>query len=249
MSENTCSGKDYSIIIPAYNEEILLPATLFSVRNAMEEVKTFSGEGIVVDNRSTDRTADIARENGFQVVWEPIQQISRSRNRGAEIATGKILIFLDADTLLSAELLRATLEGMASNRYYGGGTSISFDAPLPWLARNLTRIWNRLSQGLKWSAGCYFFILREAFEGVGGFPKEVYCAEEIFLSRVLKKWGKKHQKEYLFLRDVFIQTSARKVKEFSTSRLLFLLVTVTLCPFLITQKWFCRKIWYTRGKS
>ncbi|MDO5114087.1 MAG: glycosyltransferase, partial [Planctomycetia bacterium] len=243
------AGKDYSLIIPAYNEEKLLPATLDSVRKAMESVKRFSGEGIVVDNHSTDQTATIAREKGFQVVWEPIQQISRSRNRGAEMATGKILIFLDADTHLSPELLQATLEGMTSNQYYGGGTTITFDAPLPWLAKNLTRLWNRLSQWQNWSAGCYLFALREAFEAAGGFPKEVYCAEEILLSHALKKWGKKHRKKYLFLRDVSICTSARKVKEFSTSRLFLLLVMVTFCPFLITQKWFCRKIWYTRSES
>ncbi|MDO4583568.1 MAG: glycosyltransferase [Planctomycetia bacterium] len=243
------SEKDYSIIIPAYNEEKLLPATLDSVRKAMDAASTFSGEGIVVDNHSTDQTATIAREKGFSVVWEPIQQISRSRNRGAAVATGKILIFLDADTHLSPELLLATLEGMARGQYYGGGTSITFDAPLPWLARNLTRLWNAVSQWQKWSAGCYLFTLREAFAATGGFRQEVYCAEEILLSQALKKWGKKHRKKYLFLRDFPIRTSARKVQEFSTSRLLCLLLMVTFCPLLITQKWFCRKIWYTRKES
>ena len=61
---------DYSIIVPAFNEEELLPATLTRLREAMERVSRLSGELIVTDNGSDDRTAEIAASFGAKVVSE-----------------------------------------------------------------------------------------------------------------------------------------------------------------------------------
>ena len=62
----------YSVIIPAYNEESLLPATLANLRLAMETLP-YQGEIIVVDNNSTDNTRNIARNNGTLIVFEPFR--------------------------------------------------------------------------------------------------------------------------------------------------------------------------------
>ncbi len=67
------------------------------------------GEIIVVDNNSTDDTADIARALGARVVSEPINQISRARNAGAAVARGGFFIFVDADTQISANVLGQAL--------------------------------------------------------------------------------------------------------------------------------------------
>src|SRR6516225_4395542 len=95
-----------SIIIPAFNEERLIASTLASLQEGMEELsrRGFENELIVCDNNSTDRTAEIARSAGAKVVFEPINQIARARNRGAAAATGDWLIFVDADSHPSAEL-------------------------------------------------------------------------------------------------------------------------------------------------
>ena len=91
-----------SIIVPALNEEKMLASSLAAIR---EEAKAFEGvadwELIVCDNNSTDRTAEIARAAGAHVVFEPVNQISRARNRGASVATGDWLIFIDADSFPS----------------------------------------------------------------------------------------------------------------------------------------------------
>src|SRR5690348_3637890 len=105
---------DYSIVIPCFNEEAFLPATLASVRAAMQSVASHRGEIVVTDNDSTDASADIARAAGARVVFEKHRQISRSRNVGAQAARGRFLIFVDADTKISAELLRATLAALDS---------------------------------------------------------------------------------------------------------------------------------------
>ena len=73
----------FSIIVPAFNEEGLLAATLESIKSA---ARAFDGAGgwelIVCDNNSTDRTAEIARAAGVRMVVEPHNQISRARNTG-----------------------------------------------------------------------------------------------------------------------------------------------------------------------
>ena len=79
-----------SVIVPAFNEERVLEASLRSVRGAMAALDRagWQSELIVCDNNSTDRTAEIARATGADVVFEPINQISRARNTGAARATG-----------------------------------------------------------------------------------------------------------------------------------------------------------------
>ena len=88
-----------SIIIPAFNEERLIEHCLCSVSIALaaNARPNFSSEVIVVDNNSTDATADLARQAGAQVVFEPVNQIGRARNAGAAVATGDWLLFVDAD--------------------------------------------------------------------------------------------------------------------------------------------------------
>jgi glycosyltransferase involved in cell wall biosynthesis len=85
---------DYSIIIPAYNEEDYLPHTLEHLIRAMKAFIRYKGEIIVTDNNSTDSTASIAKKYGARVVFEGHRQISRSRNTGAKAAHGKYLIFV-----------------------------------------------------------------------------------------------------------------------------------------------------------
>jgi glycosyltransferase involved in cell wall biosynthesis len=102
-----------SIIIPAFNEEKRIGACLGSVRsalaaNARPDLET---EVIVADNNSTDATAEIARHEGTCVVFEPVNQISRARNAGARVATGDWLLFIDADSTLSAASVREMLRG------------------------------------------------------------------------------------------------------------------------------------------
>jgi len=110
----------FSVIIPAYNEEQLLPATLTSLHKAMDTLG-LQGEVIIVDNNSTDNTAQIAKDHGAKVVFEPFRQIAKARNRGAGIARSNIFIFLDADTILPPQLLQKSLQLLASGNYCGGG--------------------------------------------------------------------------------------------------------------------------------
>jgi glycosyltransferase involved in cell wall biosynthesis len=83
-----------SVVIPAYNEEKYLGKCLESLKNQTE--KPF--EIIVVDNNSTDKTAEIAKSYGATVITEKQQGISYSRNAGFNAAKGEIIARIDADT-------------------------------------------------------------------------------------------------------------------------------------------------------
>ena len=90
-----------SIIIPAYNEEKLITRCLTSVFAALAtaESRLNGSEVIVADNDSTDATADLARQAGARVVFEPKRQIARARNAGAAAATGDWFLFVESIAL------------------------------------------------------------------------------------------------------------------------------------------------------
>jgi len=231
----------YSIIIPAYNEADFLDGTLQSVKDAQSCFPQHSGEIIVIDNNSTDQTADIAKSFGANVIFEPVNQISKARNRGAEAAKGKYLIFLDADTLLSERLLSKTLEMLDSGKFAGGGTVL--DDSVAKLAREkfLIWLWNFTSRFRNLAAGLYLFCLRQAWQDIGGFDETVYITEELIFSKHLKKWAKRKFMKFCIL-EIPIRTSWRKYQWFSYKTIVYSLV---LGWFFRKNKEKCR-LWYQR---
>ena len=235
---------DYSIVIPAYNEEELLPRTLRSVQQAMSTID-LSGEVIVVDNNSTDKTASIARQSGARVVTEAINQISRVRNTGGRAANGRYLIFLDADTTISTELLDKTLALLASGEHCGGGVQVYGDTELTLFSGMFMSLWNSLSLRFGWAAGCFVFCLREGFDAVGGFSEKVYASEEIWFSRELRAWGRTRSLQFEIITEPGIVTSMRKLHWYTTSRMLGQVFLLTLFPPAVFFRRLCRP-WYDR---
>jgi glycosyltransferase involved in cell wall biosynthesis len=93
--------KSVSLIIPAHNEEAYIGFCLDSV---LQNAAGRFHEIIVVDNASSDRTAEIARaRHGVRVVQEMQKGVCFARQRGLEEATGKVLAYIDADTRLPAD--------------------------------------------------------------------------------------------------------------------------------------------------
>jgi glycosyltransferase involved in cell wall biosynthesis len=84
-----------SVVIPAFNEEATIAECLSSLAR-----QDYVGhvEVIVVDNASTDATADIARALGARVISEPVRGVCHARQRGTAAATGDIVVSTDADT-------------------------------------------------------------------------------------------------------------------------------------------------------
>ena len=237
----------YSIIIPAYNEEKWLSQTLSSLEEAMSTLD-ISGEIVVVDNNSTDQTAQLARQHNAQVVFEPINQISRARNAGARVAQGRYFIFMDADTFISPALLQAALNNLSSGICCGGGGIVSVEKSMQPLARKAINLWNWISIKFGFAAGCFIYCLKEGFAAVGGFSEKVYASEEIWFSHKLRSWGKKRHMAFQIIPSPPITTSIRKLEWFSPFHLLIMVLALTIFPFLLRFRLPC-SFWYHRPKN
>jgi glycosyltransferase involved in cell wall biosynthesis len=233
-----------SIVVPAFNEERLLGHSLAQINLA---AKTFGPLGwgtelIVCDNNSTDQTAQIAREAGATVVFEPVNQIARARNRGASAATGDWLIFVDADSQPSAELFANVAERIASGKCVAGGATVKMDADHR-TARLVVWIWNSISRTFKMLAGSFIFCEAEAFRKIGGFNEKMFAAEELDLTVRLKKFAKTTGKRVVVLSRHPLLTSARKLHLYSFWEHFRLLFLIAFKPSVLTNRETCH-LWY-----
>ena len=203
-----------SVIVPAYNEEKLLAGTLACIHAATGSLREHEWELIVCDNNSTDHTAELARAAGAQLVFEPVNQISRARNAGAACAQGEWLVFVDADCRPTPQLFSEMVKTIEAGECIAGGSTIEMETE-DVLARLAVRTWNGLSRITRWAAGSFIFCQAAALRRVGGFNEELYAAEEIDLSRRLKRCGR-----VVILHRHPLRTSGRKAELYTVREML-----------------------------
>jgi glycosyltransferase involved in cell wall biosynthesis len=201
-----------SFVVPAHNEEALIGRTLGSL-NTTSRILGQAYEIIVVDDASTDKTAEIASERGARVISVNLRQIAAARNAGARAAKGDRLVFVDADTVVTEEVVRAAVEAFEEG-VSGGGCRVEFDGPMPRYAAVLMPVFTRLYRLSGFAAGCFLFCTRAAFEAVGGFDESVYASEEVWMSLALKRQGR-----FVVLHES-VTTSARKLRTHSAGEML-----------------------------
>src|SRR3989344_9298604 len=96
-----------SLVVPAYNEEKYIGLCLESIVKNGGELY----EIVVVDNASTDRTAEIAAGFGrVRVVSESKKGVTRARQRGAQESSGDIIAFIDGDTRMPEHWVREVIK-------------------------------------------------------------------------------------------------------------------------------------------
>lgn len=204
-----------SVVIPAYNEALLIMDTLHEVQYAAEAsfgARGWEWEMVVCDNNSSDHTADWAISCGARVAFEPINQIGRARDTGARAAMGEWLIFIDADSMPSAGLFNDIADQIAAGRALGGGAVVRLDADAPWHARLLGFCWNCWSRLVGWAAGSCVWVEARAFREIGGFGTEAYAGEEVALSRKLKRLARQRGRKFVILANHPLETSSRKIR-------------------------------------
>lgn len=233
-----------SVIIPAYNEERYLAATLQNVARAIGAYQRTYGrtvEVIVADNRSTDRTAEVAAAHGARVVFEAKRQIAAARNAGARAARGEIVAFLDADDHMSENLLCLVEEAMASGQCIGGGVKIVYDRE-SWAVKLYNGWFNLLRRFFGTSAGL-IFTWRTACQAVGGFNEKYHAAEELRFVLDIKALGQRQGKRFHVIRQGHVVKSARKFDEYGG--VVILLGTLIFClnPWLVRVRRACF-FWY-----
>lgn len=180
----------FSLVIPAWNEEVLLPRLLETVDVARAR---FHGgpeavEVIVADNASTDRTAAIGRERGCAVVRVEKRRIACARNGGAAMARGELLAFVDADMRIHPETFNAIDAAIATGRYVGGATGVRPERWSPgilvtWLLLVPWVVVLRMDTGV-------VFCRREDFVRIGGYEEARHFGEDVALLVTLKRLGR-----------------------------------------------------------
>jgi len=223
---------ELSVVVPAYNEEKLLGATLGAIQAGLTGAGYLPSqvELWVVDNDSTDTTAEIAAAAGARVVHEARRQIARARNAGAAGALGRWLLFVDADTQPSAALLARSRELMVQGRCCGGGAVISgADAGLG--LRLAIGAWNTVSRLGRLACGAFLFCRADAFRELGGFNEELYAAEEVDLSWRLRGWGRQHELDFCIINGEPLNTSRRKLELYTPLELGCMTVRGLMHPY------------------
>ncbi len=241
----TFNAVKISIVVPAFNEEKLIAGSLQEIKKACA---AFTDQGwqtelIVCDNNSSDRTGELARAEGALVVFESVNQIARARNAGARVASGDWLVFVDADSHPSRELMAEVADQIRKRDVLAGGAAVRLDQA-HCAANFLCRGWNHLSRFMKWAAGAFIFCEAEAFREVRGFSEELYVSEEIDLSKRLKALARAKGKRIVILHRHPLVTSARKLQLYSNwEHIRFLLKTALGGGRTLRDRAAC-PIWY-----
>lgn len=191
-----------SFVVPAYNEERLLPACLRAIRAEIDRTGC-SAEILVVDNASTDSTAALARATpGVVVVPQPIRGLVQARSAGFAAASAPLVANIDADTLLPPGWLAKVLAAFAADPklvalsgpydYYDASPAIRRGARAFYAVAYCTYLVNRhvLRVGSMVQGG-NFVVVREALERAGGFDDTFsFYGEDTDIARRMSRVGR-----------------------------------------------------------
>ncbi|MFK7959535.1 MAG: glycosyltransferase [Phycisphaerales bacterium] len=217
-SASESSPPPLSVIVPAWNEEASITATIQAIVAATDRHAP-GAEIIVVDDDSSDQTAARATAAGARVLPVARRHIAAVRNEGAAVARSDRLLFVDADTIVSPEAVRAALDALDAG-WVGGGARVVFDRRVPFWAGFV--LWGVMvtSRALRLATGCFVFCRAEDFHAVDGFDETLYATEEIALSAALKRRGR------FGIVAATVTTSARKVETYGMWRTMKLMLRV-----------------------
>ena len=190
-----------SFVVPAFNEERLLPACLAAIRAEIDRTGC-EAEVIVVDNASTDRTAETAAAvPGVIVVHEPMKGLGAARRAGFEASSGVLVANIDADTLVGPGWLDQVFEAFGADPklvclsgpydYYDVPTHIWAAARLFYMVGYATYSFNKHVLGVgSMVQGGNFVLQRAALEQIGGFNQEFqFYGEDTDIARRMNKIG------------------------------------------------------------
>jgi rSAM/selenodomain-associated transferase 2 len=189
-----------SIIVPIYNEAAVLPGLLENLRT-LRATDSIGIELVLVDGGSTDSSVQIIEATGLTC-----RQADRGRavqmNDGAQAAKGDLLLFLHADTKISAEAITRARQAIAAGAV-GGFFEVSLSSSRP-LLRFVGRMISWRSRLFGVATGDQaIFVTRTTFDQLGGYTT-LPLFEDVDLSRRLKHMGG------FSAVDAMVTTSARR---------------------------------------
>lgn len=198
-----------SIIIPAHNEEKYIKKCFDFITKA---TKGHWVETIVVLNRCTDKTEEFAKEFGAIIVKDESSNLSCIRNAGARKASGEILLTIDADSMMSSNLISEISQAIKTKKYIGGGVTIKPERTS--LGLKATDYFVRMMLFFMGISIGAIWCKKEHFDKINGFDEALFIAEDLDLAKRLKQHGHSINKKFKHLKSTHIVTSCRKFDKF-----------------------------------
>lgn len=212
----------FSFVVPCYNEEDWLPRLLVSLNECETSFEII--EFIIVDNGSTDRTIHVLWEliptlkYRVKLVHELRKGVSLAKNTGALSASGEVLIFVDADNILTQKFIEDLLSTSREEDFCGATVRV-------------------LAESGSIKGSIVFYILeiiklifprpfgksvarREAFFAIGGFDEKVKLGENVFFTSNLKYFASNTHKKFLHIKSP-IYASLRRFQKIGYLKILF----------------------------
>jgi glycosyltransferase involved in cell wall biosynthesis len=207
-----------TFIIPALNEERHISRCLQSIRRLSLPDEVDRIEIIVVDNQSTDRTADVSRREGAIVELIAPGHPSRARNAGARPAMGDWLAFVDADCELPVNWLTTCGSHLLQDEEVVAAAGVMGlpSAEATWVERAWFDLAHRANRhgaaAVRWLPTYNLLVRRQTFERVGGFDESLSTCEDCDLGYRMAAIGRQmvdaraevvHSGESRSLRELF----------------------------------------------
>lgn len=229
-----------SFIVPAHNEQVCLARTLEAINESARAVgKPY--EIIVVDDASTDKTAEIARQHNATVLSVNHRQIAATRNSGGRTADGDRLFFVDADTTINPRAIASAMRHMDKGAA-GGGAPVYFEGA-PLYAQLLLLWFNLFMRIAGICGGAFMFCTRAAFNATGGFDEKLFGAEDAAMSLALGCEGR-----FVVLWR-HVRTSGRRMRGLRGLQLALGLFGMAFFPKSLAKRSRVKKIWYESNRD
>ena len=176
---------DLSFIIPAYNEEEAIPKLLNSISEHTPAVLTH--EIFITDNGSTDATVEIARKHNANVIIDMAARVGGLRNKAARIANGHVLVFLDADILLTkawGENINDVFKLLLDDPWQVTGSKCGISTNPSWIEK----YWFKPLpyKEVKYINSGHLITSRKLFNYIGGFDDSLESGEDYAFSQAAR---------------------------------------------------------------
>ncbi|MBN1683445.1 glycosyltransferase family 2 protein [Candidatus Bathyarchaeota archaeon] len=204
----------FSIIIPTLNEEKNIDLCLKSIVNQTHK----NYEVLIMDGGSKDRTLEIVKKNGFELISVPKNRphdVSGARNEGVKRSKGKYVFFVDADICIDPNTLEVLEEEFCKKNIIGVCLKIQ-----PYMGNKLERVMYEFNNILAWIANklriyqlsyfsCHCYM-RDYVLKVNGFRDDLLSCEDMDLSLRLSRLGK-----FSVCNKASMYTSPRRIRQWT----------------------------------
>jgi len=200
-----------SAVIPTFKEEQYIAALLSTLAKTKPPI-----EIVVVDSKSQDKTAEIAKCFTKKVYQIRERGIAKARNYGANHANGSLIVFLDADVKLPVSFAEKLYEAFKDSEVVGATCNIMPEHGT-FAEKAFFKFYNILiqitSKFKPHARGEFFTVRKREFMQVGGFDESLPCLEDHDLAHRLSKLGK-----FVFINDLTVYESMRRFRKIGFSK-------------------------------